>query len=75
MEHRHLNHQRLTLAALDDTISRGLLADWTALRAVVLQDAALMDKVAHVCQAHLHDPYAQRYYFWMNYVKEHRTAA
>lgn len=75
MEHRHLNHQQLTLAAIDDTISRGVLADWTQLRAAVLQDAALMDKVARVCQAHLADPYAQRYYFWMNYVKEHRTLA
>jgi hypothetical protein len=75
MEHRHLNHQRLTLAALDDTISRGLMADWQALRTAVLEDAALMDKVARVCEAHLQDPYAQRYYFWMNYVKAHRAAA
>ena len=28
MHHRHLNHQRLTLAALDDVIENGTLADW-----------------------------------------------
>lgn len=28
MQHRHLNHQRLTLAALDDLIMNGTLADW-----------------------------------------------
>jgi len=75
MEHRHLNHQRYTLAAIDDTISRGVLADWTELRAAVLQDETLLDRVARVCLPHLANPYAQRYYFWMNYVKEHRVLA
>jgi hypothetical protein len=28
MRHRHLTHQRLTLAALDDLIENGTLADW-----------------------------------------------
>lgn len=73
MEHRHLNHQRLTLASIDDTISRGVWQDWIALRQAALQDPELLDKVARVCQAHTGDPYAQRYYFWMNYVKEHRA--
>ena len=49
--------------------------DWIALRQAALQDPELLDKVARVCQAHTDDPYAQRYYFWMNYVKEHRTLA
>ena len=75
MDHRHLNHQRFTLAALDNTINRGVMADWTALRDAVLKDVALLDKVARICQAHLHDPYAQRYHFWMNYVKAHRVTA
>lgn len=44
MEHRHLNRQRYTLAAIDDTISRGVLADWTELRAAVLQDETLLDR-------------------------------
>ena len=75
MEHRHLNHQRYTLAAIDDTISRGVLADWTELRAAVLQDETLLDRVARVCLRRLANPYAQRYYVWMNYVKEHRALA
>lgn len=28
MRHRHLGHQRLTLAALDDLLENGTLADW-----------------------------------------------
>ena len=32
MEHRHLNHQRYTLAAIDDVIARGKWDDWAALR-------------------------------------------
>jgi hypothetical protein len=29
MLHRHLNHQQLTLAAIDDVIARGKRRDWT----------------------------------------------
>ena len=32
MQHRHLNHQRYTLAAIDDVIARGRWADWADLR-------------------------------------------
>ena len=35
MRHRHLNHQRYTLAAIDDVITRGRWADWVALRRAV----------------------------------------
>jgi hypothetical protein len=73
--HRHLNHQRFTLAAIDDVISRGHWRDWAELRQSVLTDATLMDKVARVCHAHTSDPYAQRYHFWMHYAEEHRTPA
>lgn len=75
MEHRHLNHQRYTLAAIDDVISRGRWDDWAELRRAVLSDRTLLDKVERVCRPHLSDPYAQRYHFWMHYVEEHRTAA
>lgn len=71
MQHRHLNHKRFTLAAIDDVISRGLWGDWVALRQAVLENQILLDKVAKVCRAHVADPYAQRYHFWMNYAKEH----
>lgn len=38
MHHRHLNHQRLTLAALDDLIENGTLADWRPVLGRVRQD-------------------------------------
>lgn len=75
MQHRHLNHQRYTLAAIDDVISRGKWNDWAELRRAVLDNRQLFDKVVQVCRAHLSDPYAQRYHFWMNYAKEHNTTA
>lgn len=71
MLHRHLNHQNFTLAAIDDVISRGRRRDWAELRRAVLDDGAVMEKVQRVCHAHISDPYAQRYHFWMHYVHEH----
>jgi hypothetical protein len=75
MLHRHLNHQRYTLAAIDDVISRGRWQDWADLRRAVLADRTLLDQVERVCQPYASDPYAQRHHFWMHYAKEHRTAA
>lgn len=71
MEHRHLNHQNLTLAAIDDIIGRGKRQDWAALRTALLADAMVREKVLRVCQAHIHDPYAQRYHFWKHYAEHH----
>ena len=75
MLHRHLNHQRFTLAAIDDVISRGRWRDWAELRRAALSDRALLDKVERVCRPYVSDPYAQRHHFWMHYAEEHRTAA
>lgn len=75
MRHRHLNHQRHTLAAIDDVIARGRWADWVELRRAVLADRSVADKVERVCRAHVSDPYAQRHHFWLHYVEEHRTAS
>jgi hypothetical protein len=75
MLHRHLNHQRFTLAAIDDVISRGRWRDWAELRRAVLADRALLDKVEQVCRPYLSDPYAQRHHFWMRHVEKHRTVA
>ena len=75
MLHRHLNHQRFTLAAIDDVILRGRWDDWAELRQAALADRALLDKVERVCRARISDPYAQRHHFWMHYAKEHRSAA
>jgi len=49
MLHRHLNHQRFTLAAIDDVIARGLWQDWAGLRLAVFQDQTLLDKVERIC--------------------------
>lgn len=38
MLHRHLSHQRLTLAALDDIIENGTLADWQPVLARVRRE-------------------------------------
>lgn len=75
MLHRHLNHQRYTLAAIDDVISRGLWQDWAELRAALLADPSLMDKVERVCRPFAAERYAQRRHFWMHYVEAHRNAA
>ena len=75
MLHRHLNHQRLTLAAIDDVISRGRWQDWAELRQAVLNDLSLLDKVQRICRPHVADPYAQRYHFWMNYAQAHHATA
>jgi hypothetical protein len=75
MQHRHLNHQDFTLAAIDDVIGRGRLSDWHELRSAMLSQPDLRAKVSRVCDAHLSDPYAQRYYFWKRYVEAHSAAA
>jgi hypothetical protein len=75
MHHRHLNHERYTLAAIDDVIARGKWRDWAQLRAAVLQDQSLLDKVDRICRAHVADPYAQRYYFWLHYAESHRATS
>jgi len=71
MLHRHLTHQKFTLAAIDDVIERGKRRDWAELRRAALDDRAVMEKVLRVCQAHIHDPYAQRYHFWKQYAERH----
>jgi hypothetical protein len=69
MLHRHLNHQTLTLAAIDDIIDRGRKRDWLALRGAIVQDPSIRERIKKVCDAHTADPYAQRYHFWSRYVQ------
>ena len=71
MQHRHLNHQRLTLAAIDDIIARGKRRDWAELRRALLADPIVSAGILRVCQAHIADPYAQRYHFWKQYAERH----
>ncbi|MFG1187898.1 hypothetical protein [Xanthobacter aminoxidans] len=75
MFHRHLNHQRYTLAAIDDVIERGRMRDWLELRNAVRRQPELLDKIKRVCSARVSDPYAQRYHFWNHYVEKHRNVA
>jgi len=71
MLHRHLTHQRFTLAAIDDVIARGKRQDWAELRRAALSDRAVMEKVLRLCQARVADPYAQRYHFWKHYAERY----
>jgi hypothetical protein len=71
MFHRHLNHEQFSLAAIDDVIGRGKRQDWAQLRRAALDDRVLMQKVLHVCEAHVKDPFAQRYHFWKQYAARH----
>lgn len=73
MIHRNLNHESLTLAAIDDIILRGKLVDWTVLRDAAKKDRIIMEKIQHICSRFLADPYAQRYHFWNNYVEKYLT--
>ena len=73
MEHRHLNHSNYTLAAIDDIIARGTLADWQAMRDATRREPAIVGKIGRVCAAYAQDRYAQRHRFWALYVK--RAAA
>lgn len=71
MQHRHLNHHDFTLAAIDDIISRGRRSDWAELRRALLNNQELSEKIRQVCRGRISYTYAQRYHFWMHYVKEH----
>ncbi|MGA2016092.1 MAG: hypothetical protein ABSH26_03995 [Opitutaceae bacterium] len=74
MIHRHLNHSRLTLAAIDDVIDRGKRDSWALLLAAVDASSEIRNRVLRVCAAHISDEYAQRYHFWNNYAS-HKAAA
>jgi 2,4-dienoyl-CoA reductase-like NADH-dependent reductase (Old Yellow Enzyme family) len=51
MQHRHLNHEMFTLAAIDDIIARGKRPYWVALPRAALADPDLMQKILRVCRA------------------------
>ena len=72
MRHRHLNHSRFTLAAIDDIIARGQWRHWVDLRTAALRDPFVLDRIERVCARYIRDPRAQRYHFWMRYARESR---
>jgi hypothetical protein len=74
MTHRHLNHSRFTLAAIDDVIDRGKRDSWALLLKAVDASHETRNRVLRVCAAHISDEYAQRYHFWNNYASRQATA-
>lgn len=53
MEHRNLNHQDLTLAAIDNIIERGELPDWVPLLRAIESDpfGDVAEKTLRICKA------------------------
>lgn len=75
MLHRHLNHQRLTLAAIEDIISRGGWEDWADLRRAAIRDGSVLERIERICRRRAAAPSAQRHHFWMHYAEEHRRGS
>ena len=70
MVHRHIIETDVpSLAAIDDIIDRGGVADWRGLKARVDDNPLLAGKVLRVCAVKVPDPYAQRYHLWNYYAK------
>jgi hypothetical protein len=67
MNHRHLQHDEFTSAAIDDVIANGGRAAWERLRREVLRDPLVREKVLRVCAANASDSSAQRHRFWLYY--------
>ena len=74
MQHRHLDHQAYTLAAIDDVIGNGDWGAWKRLRSALRRAPGIRDKVLRVCEPRAHDPSAQRHWFWRHYAQEGRAA-
>ena len=74
MRHRHLNHQRLTLAALDDLIENGTLADWRPVLARVRHEpeGAVASRVAQLLNA---KDYAESGALWRLFLNRARARA
>lgn len=69
MQHRHLNHQQFTLAAVDDIIRWGGWRDWVELRRAAHADRAVLARISVLCEAGRSDQEgAQRITFWRKYV-------
>lgn len=56
MKHRHLNHECLTLAAIDDILDRGHLPDWLELFACIDKDpfGPVAQRIEEVAQRGVH---------------------
>lgn len=56
MTHRHLNHDNLTLAAIDSIIERGKWRDWLRLARAIRGDPDIAEKVAKLISARFNNP-------------------
>ena len=74
MLHRHLTHQRLTLAALDDLLENGTLGDWQPVLARVRRDpyGPVAMRIAELLDAR---DYEESGALWRSYLAHARSRA
>ncbi len=72
MIHRHLGHRHLTLAALDDLLENGTLADWRPLLARVRRDpfGEVAERVLFLANSR---DYEESGAFWRAFIREARA--
>lgn len=71
MKHRHLDHEELAVAAIDDIIERGGNQAWAELCDAVLTDADIRERTHRIATIRTErDPRAQRFSFWKYYVED-----
>jgi hypothetical protein len=74
MLHRHLAHQRLTLAALDDLLENGTLGDWQPVLARVRREpyGPAATRIAELLDAR---DYEETGALWRAYLEQARSRA
>jgi hypothetical protein len=74
MLHRHLAHQRLTLAALDDLLENGTLGDWQPVLARVRREpyGPVATRIAELLDAR---DYEESGALWRSYLEQARSRA
>jgi hypothetical protein len=72
MRHRHLGHQRLTPAALDDLLENGTLGDWQPVLSRVRRDpyGPVAMRIAELLDAR---DYEERGALWRSYLDHSRS--
>jgi hypothetical protein len=69
VDHRHLEHNDLTLTAIDDIIERGTRSAWAELGRAVQNDPVVRAKTRRITDNRTTaDPLNQRFAFWGYYV-------
>lgn len=72
MDHRHLTHRRYTLAALDDLLENGTLADWQPLLGRIRRDpyGDVAERVLHLLRSR---DFEETGAFWFAYIEKARA--